>query len=213
VAILVHKRLHMQARVFNKQLQATQGHVLSLRLDPRPVPAGVLARPKWLQRALVVTAVYVPPLQHGTEAAWGAHDKRQAILDAVHDIHVAIQRLWQSDDVLPITLAHLNAPDNACVVPLVGRRSLTAEAAQDVVTRFMASRGRRGRRMPRKLVDRTGHLAGSRVHAHGGRRRHGGRGWRGSPSTADVHDAPQLRNVRFGCAMWLRRSPSADVAW
>ena len=139
VALLVRKSLNLQARSFvvplsHDDMQLARGHILSLRLDPKPVPQGQGARPWWPQRSCVVTVAYVPPLQVGEQAKWGSAAVRDVLLGVLNSTHKAIQRLRVSDDVFPITLAHLNSPDNACAVPLVLRQPLPCDQVVDALS-------------------------------------------------------------------------------
>ena len=139
VALLVRKSLNLQARSFvvplsHDDMQLARGHILSLRLDPKPVLQGQSAKPWWPQRSFVVTVAYVPPLQMGAQAKWGSVAVRNVLLGALNSVHQSIQRLRLSDDIYPITLAHLNSPDNACSLPLILRQPLSCGQLADVLS-------------------------------------------------------------------------------
>ena len=146
VAILVNRRLNMQARTFNISVEPVQqmwvrGHVMAIQLDPAPVRAGQHVKPWWPQRPMVVTVAYAPP----PSKQWGKPEIREAIFSAVHSVETAVQTLRQFNDVYPITLFHTNAPDMACPVPLVLRYALTASEMQDgIMTAARKSQGKPG---------------------------------------------------------------------
>ena len=116
IMLLVHKRLGMTVREFKYDPMAgdaewrLRGHVQAWRLDPRP---GVKA----VQRSMVVTVAYVPP---ASGKDWGAPLMRDTLFRAIQHVHEAVQELRRVEDVFALTLAHLNAPDEACDVELHG---------------------------------------------------------------------------------------------
>jgi hypothetical protein len=120
-------------RTHARELDA-HGHVLAIRLDPVPPTVGVSPKPWWPQRSLVVTAAYVPP----PSKRWGL--KREPIFQIIDDIDLSIQKLRRTDDVFPLTMAHTNAPDNACEVPLVLRQPKPVEEVQSHLATAAARR-------------------------------------------------------------------------
>ena len=144
VCILIHKRLNMEIREFNvgttpDVAKWMHGHIKSIRLDPRPIPSGSNACSWWPQMPILLTAAYVPPY-HGQD--WGTAFMRTTLFDAIHAAQEAMQRVQQMEDVFALVVAHTNAPDGGCPVPMTVDLSPAAVASGLAAWKHRTSRVR-----------------------------------------------------------------------
>lgn len=119
IALLIHKRLwlrpsELKTDVTDEQQAILDGHLRVWRLDPIPRDARYLRRrPHAVQRPIVVTVAYIPPVGPG----WGKK-VRSLIFDTIEATDLAIRQLRCYQDVFPLTMAHTNAPDGGCPIEL-----------------------------------------------------------------------------------------------
>ena len=119
ILLLVHKRLWLRVSelkmdVTDEEQAMLDGHLRVWRLDPIPrSPGTCMRRPHAMQRPIVVTVAYIPPVGIG----WGMK-VRSLIFDTIEATDLAIRQLRHFQDVFPLTMAHTNAPDGGCPIEM-----------------------------------------------------------------------------------------------
>ena len=119
IALLINKRMwlrpsELKMDATDEERAMLDGHLRVWRLDPIPRESGQQrARPSAMQRPIVVTLAYIPPVGPG----WGKK-VRSLIFDTIASTDMAIKQLRCAQDVFPITMAHTNAADGGCSVEM-----------------------------------------------------------------------------------------------
>lgn len=118
VLMLVHRRLcvdvtefPLDAFVSSHESKWLNGHLRVWRLDPKPLQKSAHQPPI----PIYVMCAYMPPAD---SKGWGQRT-RSILFDVTAKAARALHQMRHTQDIFPLFVAHTNAPDAGCELPLV----------------------------------------------------------------------------------------------